>query len=149
MVLGEHLSKAYSTIVMHLYLLLLINPCLTGASSWFQMATRHCKLPDDERQFRCKWTKNWFPDIFWLDTYIAQYLDNHVGFLKTLFWYCLYITAQELYTQTMCWWILLWSDTTILYHRADSKLAPSPQETLLQSNAISHWLGAYQESVLS
>ena len=49
----------------------------------------------------------------------------------------------------MCLWILLSSDTAILYHRADSKLAPSQRETLLQSNAISHWFGAYLESVLS
>ena len=32
--------------------------------------------------------------------------------------------------------------------RADSRLAPSQWETLLQSNAVSHWLGANLESAL-
>ena len=41
-----------------------------------------------------------------------------------------------------------------LYHlslldRADSRLAPSQWETSLQSNAVSHWLGASLESALS
>ena len=39
----------------------------------------------------------------------------------------------------MPWW----------YHWADSGLAPSQWETSLQSNAISHWLGANPESALS
>ena len=34
------------------------------------------------------------------------------------------------------------------YPRADSRLAPSQLETLLQSNAVSHWLGANLESAL-
>ena len=33
-------------------------------------------------------------------------------------------------------------------HRTDSRLAPSQWETSLQSNAVSHWLGASLESVL-
>ena len=33
-------------------------------------------------------------------------------------------------------------------HRADSRLAPSQWETSLQSNAVSHWLGANLESAL-
>ena len=33
-------------------------------------------------------------------------------------------------------------------HRADSRLAPSQWETSLQSNAVSHWLGANIESAL-
>ena len=37
----------------------------------------------------------------------------------------------------------LWS-----YTRADSRIAPSQWETSLQSNAISHWLGANLESAL-
>ena len=32
--------------------------------------------------------------------------------------------------------------------RADSRLAPSPWETSLKSNAVSHWLGANLESAL-
>ena len=32
-------------------------------------------------------------------------------------------------------------------HRADSRFAPSQWETLLQSNRVSHWLGANLESV--
>ena len=31
---------------------------------------------------------------------------------------------------------------------ADSRLAPSQRETSLQSNAVSHWLGASLESAL-
>ena len=34
-------------------------------------------------------------------------------------------------------------------HRADSRLAPSQWETPLQSNGVSHWLGANLESALS
>ena len=33
-------------------------------------------------------------------------------------------------------------------HRADSKLAPSQRETFLQSNTVSHWLGANLKSAL-
>ena len=35
-----------------------------------------------------------------------------------------------------------------VYHRADSRLAPSQWETSLQSNVVSHWLGAKLESSL-
>ena len=35
-----------------------------------------------------------------------------------------------------------------IYFRADSRLAPSQWETALQSNAVSHWLGANLESAL-
>ena len=38
--------------------------------------------------------------------------------------------------------------TTKRIIRADSRLAPSQRETLLQSNAISHWLGTNLESTL-
>ena len=38
--------------------------------------------------------------------------------------------------------------TFIACHRADSRLVPSQWETLLQSNAVSHWLGANLESAL-
>ena len=34
------------------------------------------------------------------------------------------------------------------YHRADSRLGPSQWETLLQSNTVSHWLGANLVSAL-
>ena len=34
-------------------------------------------------------------------------------------------------------------------HKADSRLAPSQWETSLQSNAVSHWLGANLESALA
>ena len=34
------------------------------------------------------------------------------------------------------------------WFRADSRLAPSQWETSLQSNAVSHWLGANLESAL-
>ena len=33
-------------------------------------------------------------------------------------------------------------------YRADSRIAPSQWETALQSNAVSHWLGANLKSVL-
>ena len=36
----------------------------------------------------------------------------------------------------------------LLYYRADSRLAPSQWDTSLQSNAVSHWLGANLETVL-
>ena len=40
----------------------------------------------------------------------------------------------------------VWSELT--YNRADSRLVPSQWETSLQSNAVSHWLGANQEPAL-
>ena len=42
------------------------------------------------------------------------------------------------------WSVTMWSPV-----RADSRLAPSQWEMLLQSNTISHWLGTNLESVLS
>ena len=41
----------------------------------------------------------------------------------------------------------LWQ-SICLWYRADSRLAPSQWETSLQSNAVSHWLGANLESAL-
>ena len=38
--------------------------------------------------------------------------------------------------------------TGLVQYRADSRFAPSQWETSLQSNAISHWLGASLESAL-
>ena len=35
-----------------------------------------------------------------------------------------------------------------MYHRADSRLAPSQWKTSLQSNTVSHWLGPNLESAL-
>ena len=34
---------------------------------------------------------------------------------------------------------------SISYHRADSRLAPGQLEMSLQSNAVSHWMGANLE----
>ena len=41
-----------------------------------------------------------------------------------------------------------YSHGLIYITRADSRLVPSPWETLLQSNAFSHWLGANLDSAL-
>ena len=38
--------------------------------------------------------------------------------------------------------------TGVIICRADSRFGPSQWETSLQSNAVSHWLGANQESAL-
>ena len=43
-------------------------------------------------------------------------------------------------------WLLLWFQCPVF--RADSRLVPSQWVTSLQSNAVSHWLGANLESVL-
>ena len=46
---------------------------------------------------------------------------------------------------------LIWNITVfhmLMGHRADSRLVPGQWETSLQSNAISHWLGANLESAL-
>ena len=45
-----------------------------------------------------------------------------------------------------CYFYMLFHLTTNC--RADSRLAPSQWETSLQSNAVSHWLGANLESAL-
>ena len=63
--------------------------------------------------------------------------------------------------QSSCQWLdISWhsSDVTVMSYqrsleihswcRADSRLAPSQWETSLQSNAISHWLGANLESAM-
>ena len=42
---------------------------------------------------------------------------------------------------TLCCWNHLW-------HRVDSRFAPSQWDTSIQSNAVSHWLGANLESTL-
>ena len=39
-------------------------------------------------------------------------------------------------------------NAVFIYGRVDSRLAPSQRETSLQSNAISHWLGAHLDSAL-
>ena len=44
------------------------------------------------------------------------------------------------------WKISVWCNQ---HHRADSRSAPSQWETSLQSNAVSHWLGANLESALT
>ena len=41
-----------------------------------------------------------------------------------------------------------WKNPCRLYCRADSRLAPRQWETLLQSNTVSHWLGANLKSAL-
>ena len=43
---------------------------------------------------------------------------------------------------------LMWDRSYQSEHRADSRLASSQWETALQSNAVSHWLGANLESAL-
>ena len=45
-----------------------------------------------------------------------------------------------------CCWVSCTTDCTC---RADSRLAPSQWETALQSNAVSHWLGANLELALT
>ena len=40
------------------------------------------------------------------------------------------------------------NNNDIKYHRADSRLAPSQLETLLQSNSVSHWRGSNLVSAL-
>ena len=44
---------------------------------------------------------------------------------------------------------LVYSGNWEYYGRADSRLAPSQWETLLQSNNVSHWLGRNLETALS
>ena len=57
-----------------------------------------------------------------------------------------YATALELGSNRTIAMQGLW--LLMLHCRADSRLAPSPWETSLQSNAVSHWLGANLESAL-
>ena len=45
--------------------------------------------------------------------------------------------------------LYLWSFEIGYSRMADSRLAPSQRETSLQSNAVSHWLGANLESALN
>ena len=49
---------------------------------------------------------------------------------------------------TACQWGCYMGWLLCIITRADSRLAPSQWETLLQSNALSHWLGANLESAL-
>ena len=48
----------------------------------------------------------------------------------------------------LCWLLLYRTRTLKPNCRADSRLAPSQWETALQSNTVSHWLGANPESAL-
>ena len=50
--------------------------------------------------------------------------------------------------QPLVWFNFAYNHVSNSIFRADSRLVPSQWETLLQSNAISHWLGAYLESTL-
>ena len=68
--------------------------------------------------------------VFTIYTYphlASTYQDNDI-----------FLLLQQLFTTT----------TNIFVSRADSRLALSQWETPLQSNAVSHWLGATLESVL-
>ena len=74
---------------------------------------------------------------------------------------CIWFTLRLLWRNTKC---VLYSDIDIVFgmvhcsadgyngmftsFRADSRFAPNQWETWLQSNAVSHWLGAYLESAL-
>ena len=58
--------------------------------------------------------------------------------IVTIFYFRMYLAIKSQFI----------SSTELLYYRADSKLVPSQWETSLQSNAVSHWLGASLESAL-
>ena len=51
-------------------------------------------------------------------------------------------------SSTRLYWIMFLWQVGKAYSRVDSRLAPSQWQTSLQSNAVSHWLGANLESAL-
>ena len=65
---------------------------------------------------------------------------------------CLFCILTESSPTLWPWaWFHKWLIVRKIHHhecRADSRLAPSQWETSLQSNAVSHWLGANLESAL-
>ena len=76
-----------------------------------------------------------------------------VGFVRQVYWLC--EIGRSWFSwgiiPTTCIFSMLGNDTngnTLCCFRADSRLAPSQWEMSLQSNAVSHWLGANLESAL-
>ena len=92
------------------------------------------------------------PDIWSLISELYHLLSINLGWTvllspasNTMFPVSKQKMQESLYSRSVHWS----SGTLLVYHpRVASRLAPSQWETSLQSNAISHWLGANLESAL-
>ena len=74
---------------------------------------------------------------------IANTLELHLSCPKSSIYHSSWVTYGSSIIR-----ILEKSDCAVMGPRAGSRLAPSQWETSLQSNAVSHWLGANLESAL-
>ena len=106
------------------------------------------------------WTFLWHPGISnHLDFYIENGSVVSSYMLQTIWphgmnlWcllinsFCPLLSAGPLTGTNASWsWCRIWMILHVI--RADSGLAPSQWETSLQSNGVSHWLGANLESAL-
>ena len=74
----------------------------------------------------------------WLDSFqITDIHKSYTIYMINIIWNCTCLSMQ---------WNI--SSSSKVYTRADSRLAPSQWETSLQSDTVSHWLGANLESAL-
>ena len=86
---------------------------------------------------------------------ICLLLYRHWFRLYNILWFC-YIRIWQFihkYSTTVCidfarYQMLGIECFHVLFYRSDSRFAPSQWETSLQSNTVSHWLGANLESAL-
>ena len=79
------------------------------------------------------------PCIFTLSDIYPVWVDAFAGLILGL------CPTNETHRYRVTLSLIGWAQTQ---NRADSRLAPSQWETSLQSNAVSHWLGANLESAL-
>ena len=86
--------------------------------------------------YRCCYNVFNFPQIISKETPIACPLGRAMG---CLLWIKLWF---------ICYFGHCVDVHDIMLYKADSRFAPSQWETSLQSNAVSHWLGANLESAL-
>ena len=95
--------------------------------SYIKTNTREChisKLAKIRTQKHLQQENNRWQTYIWYKSYKNKILTLFHLNLSSAGWFCKYS------------------------HKADSRLAPSQWETSLQSNAISHWLGANLKSAL-
>ena len=80
-------------------------------------------------------------------TYTTQGIHAFAWTLVVLWWLDEFPYVLRIVSIT-CVYSLVVAHTSSSVNRADSRLGPGQWETSLQSNAVSHWLGANLESAL-
>ena len=95
----------------------------------------------------------WYALRFWLNMVAIvidgfnAYLISRVNVQSSLIEYTICLECIDIYN--WCHFRLICKKlVNFIWCKTDSRFAPSQWETSLQSNAVSHWLGANQESAL-